>query len=109
MLGIKKGRSLMAKQITPEEVEVRLKNQVAVDIIDVRENAEIATGKIPGAKHIPLRQLALRKNELDKKKSYIIVCQSGNRSKAACGILEALGFKVEDMIGGMNNWTGKVE
>ena len=37
----------MAKQITPEEVEVRLKNQEAVDIIDVRETGEISSGKIP--------------------------------------------------------------
>lgn len=26
-----------------------------VIIIDVRENSEIATGKIPGAKHIPFK------------------------------------------------------
>ncbi|MFP7159683.1 TSUP family transporter [Priestia aryabhattai] len=58
---------------------------------------------------IPLGQLALRKNELDKDKNYIITCQSGNSSKAACGLLEALGYKVEDMVGGMNNWGGKTE
>ena len=52
--------------------------------------------------NIPLGQIALRKRELEKEKSYVVVCQSGNRSKAACGILGALGFKVEDMIGGMN-------
>ncbi|WP_047986437.1 rhodanese-like domain-containing protein [Ornithinibacillus californiensis] len=99
----------MAKQVTPEEVSKRLQNGEEVTVIDVRESSEVATGKIPGAKHIPLGQLALRKGELDKSKSYIITCQSGNRSKAACGILEALGYKVEDMIGGMNNWSDKTE
>jgi rhodanese-related sulfurtransferase len=99
----------MAKQVTPEEVAKRLQNGEEVTVIDVRESSEVATGKIPGAKHIPLGQLALRKGELDKSKSYIITCQSGNRSKAACGILEALGYKVEDMIGGMNNWGDKTE
>jgi rhodanese-related sulfurtransferase len=99
----------MTKQITSEDVAKRQINNEDVHIIDVREHAEVATGKIHGAKHIPLGQLALRKNELDKDKNYIVVCQSGNRSKAACGILEALGFKVEDMIGGMNHWKGNVE
>lgn len=96
----------MVKQVTPEETARRLLNREEVTIIDVREKGEVAAGKIPGAKHIPLGQLALRKNELSKDKSYIITCQSGNRSKAACGILEALGYEVEDMIGGMNNWKG---
>lgn len=99
----------MAKQVTPEEVAKRLKNGEEVTVIDVRESSEVATGQIPGAMHIPLGQLALRKGELDKGKSYIITCQSGNRSKAACGIMEALGYKVEDMIGGMNNWSDKTE
>lgn len=97
----------MAKQITPEEVAKRIQNSEEITVIDVRESSEVATGKIPGAKHIPLGQLALRIGELDKNKTYIITCQSGNRSKAACGILEALGYKVEDMIGGMNNWSGE--
>jgi len=99
----------MAKQVTPEEVAKCLQNGEEIIVIDVREKNEVATGKIPGAKHIPLGHLALRKDELDKKKSYIITCQSGNRSKAACGILEALGYKVEDMVGGMNNWKGNTE
>ncbi|WP_156289465.1 rhodanese-like domain-containing protein [Oceanobacillus salinisoli] len=99
----------MVKQVTPEEVAIRLQNGEEVTVIDVRESREVATGKIPGAKHIPLGQIALRKSELDKDKSYIITCQSGNRSKAACGILEALGYKVEDMIGGMNNWKNITE
>src|SRR5690606_24650166 len=99
----------MAKQIAPEEVAKRLKNSEEVFIIDVRENGEVASGKIPSANNIPLGQLALRKDELNKKRTYVVVCQSGNRSKAACGILEALGFKVEDMAGGMNNWKGNLE
>jgi rhodanese-related sulfurtransferase len=99
----------MAKQVSPEEVAQRIQNGEEVIVIDVRERSEVATGQIPGAKHIPLGQLALRKHELDKANNYIITCQSGNRSKAACGILEALGYQVEDMIGGMNAWTCTTE
>ena len=99
----------MVNQVTPKEVAKRLQNGEKVTVIDVREKGEVATGKIPGAKHMPLAQLALRKPELDKNANYIVTCQSGNRSKAAAGLLEALGFNVEDMIGGMNNWQGKTE
>lgn len=99
----------MAKQITPEEVAKRLQNGEEGFIIDVRENGEFVSGNIPSANNIPLGQLALRKAELDKEKNYVVVCQSGNRSKAASGILEALGFNVADMVGGMNHWTGNIE
>lgn len=99
----------MAKRVTAEEVLKRIENSDDVSIIDVREALEVAEGKIPGAKHIPLGELALRKHELDKDKAYVVVCRSGNRSKAACGILEAFGYHVEDMIGGMIAWKGKVE
>lgn len=99
----------MVKQVTAKEVEKRINGGEQIDIIDVREHSEIAEGKIPGAKHIPLGEIPLRKNELDKEKSYVVVCRSGNRSKAACGILNAFGFKVENMTGGMNDWQGKME
>jgi rhodanese-related sulfurtransferase len=99
----------MAKLVTPEEIMKRLQNGENVSIIDVREHEEVANGKIPGAKHIPLGQLVLRKNEIDKANENVIVCQSGGRSKAACGILAALGFKVVDLMYGMNNWQGNVE
>lgn len=90
-------------------MENRIQNGDDVAIIDVREAGEVAGGKIPGAQNISFTQLALRKGELDKEKTYVIVCQSGNRSKSACGVLEALGFRVEDMLGGMNGWKGQLE
>ncbi|MGJ9456886.1 rhodanese-like domain-containing protein [Oceanobacillus sp. CF4.6] len=99
----------MAKQVPPETVAHRLQNGEDVLILDVQENNEVEDGIIPGAKHIPLGHIALRKDELNKNETYVVVCRSGNRSKAACGILEALGYKVEDMIGGMNDWNGELD
>lgn len=99
----------MTKQITPEEVSQRIENGDAISILDVRESAEFLRGKIPGAQNISFTQLALRKDELDKESDYVVVCQSGNRSKAACGILEALGFSPINMTGGMNDWSGNLE
>ncbi|MFZ3578486.1 rhodanese-like domain-containing protein [Virgibacillus sp. DJP39] len=98
----------MAKQITPAELAMRIRAMEEVNIIDVREKAEVEEGRIIGAKHIPLGQLPLRKDELDQNKVYIVVCRSGNRSKAASGILEAFGYEVEDMVGGMNDWNGEL-
>ncbi|MCT2536762.1 rhodanese-like domain-containing protein [Aquibacillus koreensis] len=99
----------MPKQVTPEEVSDRIKQKEKIHVLDVRENDEVAEGKIPRAKHIPLGHLAIRKAELEKDKAYTVVCRSGNRSKAACGILTALGFEAENMVGGMQEYKGELE
>ena len=76
-------------------------------VIDVREDAEVAQGKIAQSKHIPLGQLQSRVGELEKYKSkpIIMVCRSGHRSAGACGILSKNGFTdVYNLAGGMIAW-----
>ncbi|EPZ37828.1 MULTISPECIES: rhodanese-like domain-containing protein [Anoxybacillus] len=97
------------KHISPQELEQQLKEGRALSIIDVREYEEVAHGKIPGARHIPLGQLLERMNEFDKNEEHILVCRSGNRSGMACQLLESYGYQVVNMTGGMLEWTGEIE
>lgn len=97
------------KQTTAKEVESLLKEGKGLNIIDVREVAEVAGGKIPGAVNIPLGLLEFRLHELDKNKEYTIVCHSGGRSAHACLYLDGLGYNVTNMAGGMLAWLGDVE
>jgi rhodanese-related sulfurtransferase len=95
--------------ITPVELQKKLENGEALPIVDVRETAEVRTGKIPGAVNIPLGLLEFRMNELDKAVQYFIVCQSGGRSSQAVRFLEYQGFKVVNVDGGMSAWEGKLQ
>lgn len=97
------------KEMAAKEVDQLLNEGMKLDIIDVREVAEVAAGKITGAKNIPLGLLEFRMHELDKAKEYIIVCRSGGRSARASQFLEYQGFNVINMTGGMLSWEGKVE
>lgn len=97
------------KVMTAKEVEALLNEGKKLNIIDVREVDEVASGKIPGAVHIPLGLIEFRMNELDKSKEYVMVCRSGGRSGRASQFLESYGFKVINMDGGMLAWQGKVE
>lgn len=97
------------KEITAKEVEALLKEGKKLNIIDVREAAEVAAGKISGAVNIPLGLVEFRMNELDKTKEYIMVCRSGGRSGRAAQFLESYGFNVINMTGGMLAWEGKIE
>lgn len=97
------------KQISAKEVEELLAAGKELNIIDVREVAEVQGGHIPGAKNIPLGLLDFRMNELSKSTPYIIVCLSGGRSSQATYFLESQGFDVTNMAGGMMAWAGPIE
>jgi len=45
------------EEISPEDVDKLIKQEKAESIIDVREHNEVAGGRIPGARHIPLGEI----------------------------------------------------
>jgi rhodanese-related sulfurtransferase len=97
--------------ITTDELQEQLEKGLSEDtvIIDVREDEEVETGMIPGAKHIRLGTLPERCEELDRDKTYVMVCRSGRRSEKASEFLAEQGFKVINMEGGMLKWRGAIE
>lgn len=79
-------------------------------ILDVREAAEYAFGHIEDAKSIPMGELELRLEELDKNEEIYVICRSGNRSDLAAQLLANNGFtKVYNVPQGMNEWNGKIK
>ncbi|MGV2938598.1 rhodanese-like domain-containing protein [Mesobacillus sp. LC4] len=96
------------RQMTPTEVQNGLGSN-EYEVLDVREVSEVAQGKIPGSIHIPLGLLEFRMNELDKNKTYVMVCRSGGRSSRATQFLDYYGYNVINMQGGMMAWTGPTE
>lgn len=78
-------------------------------LLDVRTEEEYngPMGHIEGAVLIPVQDLENRYNELENQKgqTIIIYCRSGNRSMIAARILQAKGFKVINMLGGMRAWN----
>lgn len=100
-------RMVQVKEITPAETEKRMKED-HVEVIDVREDEEVAQGMIEGASHIPLGDIPDAVDRLDKEKEYILVCRSGRRSLHAAKFLAEQGFNVTSMSGGMLKWEGDV-
>ncbi|ANE47432.1 sulfurtransferase [Paenibacillus swuensis] len=91
--------------ISPQALKQRLADGESMNIIDVREDEEVAAGMIPGAQHIPLGQLPERISEIAQTQEIILVCRSGNRSGRACEFLRNQGLKgIVNMTGGMLEW-----
>jgi NADPH-dependent 2,4-dienoyl-CoA reductase/sulfur reductase-like enzyme/rhodanese-related sulfurtransferase len=77
-------------------------NLAGRQVIDVRTPAEVSTGILPGAIHIPLDELRARIHELDRLKPTTVICASGLRSYIAARILIQSGFTdVCSLTGGM--------
>lgn len=100
------------RQLSSDEVHVRLHEQKPPFILDVREPHEYTgeLGHIAGSTLVPLRELAERAGELQSHKSgpTVVVCRSGVRSTTAAAILEGLGFdQVYNLHGGMVDWNDR--
>ncbi|QTN00269.1 rhodanese-like domain-containing protein [Sediminibacillus dalangtanensis] len=97
------------KEITAKKLQGLIDKNQTLNILDVREAAEVADGKIPGAVNIPLGLLELRMHELVKTAEYMVVCRSGGRSAQAVQFLESRGFQAINITGGMLAWEGEIE
>ena len=92
--------------VTPQDAVLMINHDDAL-VVDVREANELGSGKIPGAKHIPLSSFAKRISELDKfrDRKTIVYCRSGQRSQSACKQLKNHGFEeVANLKGGIVAW-----
>jgi len=92
-----------------EEAKAYLANhkEGTFTLLDVRQPGEYENDRIPGAKHIPLPELADRLEELDPEKPIIPYCAVGGRSRAATQLLSTRGFKeVYNLKGGIKAWKG---
>ena len=93
------------RRSTVEQLDELLDNDAA-HILDVREDWEYQRGHVPGARHIPLGQLAHRIDELPRDRRVVVICQSGNRSLGATDLLIERGFAdAASVAGGTSAWA----
>ncbi|HTJ72476.1 MAG TPA: rhodanese-like domain-containing protein [Actinospica sp.] len=74
-------------------------------VIDVREAEEYVAGHVPGARFAPLFHLASAVPQLPSTEPVYVICASGNRSKAAAGMLRRAGVDAYSVAGGTAAWA----
>lgn len=95
--------------MTPEELKVRLERGDIIQILDVRENAEWSIANIGGLL-IPLNELPMRVEELDKNAEFAVLCHHGMRSSQAVEFLRGHGFdRIHNIQGGIDAWSITVD
>jgi rhodanese-related sulfurtransferase len=91
-----------------QDVSVQVARQLMeapVQIVDVRGPDEYRAGHLKGVINIPLPVLKGKMAELDKDMDVLVYCASGMGSVLAAGMLQAEGFKVYHMDGGVIDWV----
>ena len=74
-------------------------------VLDVRSEAEHASGHISGSINIPLPHLKNRAGELPAEQTVVVHCEGGYRSAIAASLMQKLRRRdVRDLVGGFKAW-----
>ena len=91
--------------LTPADAASRIESGAA-ELVDVREPYEWEAGRIEGARHVPIPELAALAEELDPERPVVFVCRVGARSAMAADAFRKGGYEAYSLAGGLEAWAG---
>ena len=102
---------MLLREITPQELQNKLKAGQKLELIDVREPEEFAICQLPGSKLIPLGEIPKRTAEIDSEAEVVVICHHGFRSAQAIQFLsQRFGFtNLINLKGGIHAWAQQVD
>lgn len=93
----------MMKTISVHDLHAALEKGAM--LLDVRSPQEFAEEHIPGARNVPLQDLATVQDELKEADVVYVQCHSGGRSAQACMVMGAMGLtNLVNVEGGILDW-----
>jgi rhodanese-related sulfurtransferase len=94
------------KEIDASQLQQRLAAGEDLLLLDIRTDAEVAQGVLPGAQHLPMHLIPYRVAEFPPDKDIVLYCRSGARSYHACAYLLQHGMdNVVNLRGGIIAWA----
>ena len=91
------------REVSREEAEKLIAE--GAQLIDVRADHEWEAGRIPGATHVSLDELAERVGEIDEDRPVVVYCRGGNRSTMATAALAEAGYDAAKLTEGIVGWA----
>ena len=78
-----------------------------VQLIDVREDYEWEAGRIPGARHLALGEVAAQAESIHRETPVVFYCRVGGRSSMAANAFAQAGYEAYNMTGGVLGWVSQ--
>jgi rhodanese-related sulfurtransferase len=94
------------RDISPEQAETLVRDQDA-QLIDVREDEEWDAGRIGGARHVVLGEVAAQASTIDQERPVVFYCRVGSRSAMAADAFRRAGYDAYSLYGGLEAWAGE--
>ena len=79
-------------------------SEADAQLIDVRTEPEFEAGHIPGARHVPLAEVQREAETLDRDRTLVFYCRSGDRSSIAADAFAESGWDAYSIEGGLVAW-----
>ena len=102
----------MMNTITPEALALKLTQDDAPLLLDVREQNEFELCHLPNALHIPMNQIPIQQNSLPDEQTIVVYCHHGIRSAQVIAYLIEAGFAEDhlyNLSGGIDAWAEKID
>jgi len=93
---------LEVPEVDVHELETALTQGAA--LIDVRETDEFEVARVPGARLLPLAEVAGRRGEISNGSRVYVICAKGGRSRVAAELLREDGTDAVNVVGGTTAW-----
>jgi len=90
-------------EIAPPRAEELIASGAVV--IDVRRRYEWDGGRLAGARHIEMNELAPAAESVPRDRPVLFYCRGGNRSAMAVEAFREAGFEAYNIAGGLQAWA----
>jgi adenylyltransferase/sulfurtransferase len=98
-----------ARDISPADAAAALLRGELL-VLDVREDWEVATVSVPGAKHVPMGMIPAQQATLPRDRAIAVLCHHGMRSAMVADYLRSAGHqRVLNVTGGIDRWSVEVD
>ena len=94
------------RDVTPEQAEALRRDRDA-QLIDVREAHEWDAGRIEGARHVVLGEVAAQASTIEQERPVVFYCRVGSRSAMAADAFRQAGYDAYSLGGGLEAWAGE--
>jgi rhodanese-related sulfurtransferase len=79
--------------------------QAGAELIDVRRTYEWDVGRIEGARHIEINDVAREAESIPRERPVIFYCRTGSRSSLAAAAFREAGWEAYNLEGGIEAWV----
>ncbi len=98
-----------ARDISPRDAAAALARGEIL-VLDVREEWELATVAVPGARHVPMGTIPAQQATLPRDRPIAVLCHHGMRSAMVADYLRTAGHQqVLNVTGGIDRWSVDVD